>query len=128
MAFTHSIVRTYQEGGRSVTNTVNVSGNAESAFTISAAVASPDTEVLCAINYTDLKSLYIESDLDLDVETNSGSVPDDTISVKAGVAYVWTSEDGSTNPLTADVTKLFLTAAGSGTATVNIRILQDATP
>lgn len=127
MAFTHNIVRTYQEGGRTTTNTLTLSGNSESAFSLSVAVASPDTALAASIKYAGLKALMISSDLDLTIETNDGTTPDDTIEVAAGKAYYWSADDGSDNPLTADVTALYLTATGTGSANVEIRVLQDAT-
>lgn len=128
MAFTHNVVRTYQTSGGNLSNTVSQSADAEEARSLSVAVASPDTEVAISILYAGLKSIYISSSLALTVETNSSSAPDDTLSVPAGGALVWTAQDGTANPLTANVTKVFLTATGSGSSAVEIRVLQDSTP
>lgn len=52
------------------------------------------------------------------IKTNSSSVPDDTITLVAGKPLIWntTIEDtlGTTCPLTADVTGLFLTTTAIG--------------
>lgn len=62
-----------------------------------------------AVDVSDLLLWVIMSDQDLTIKTNSSSVPDDTITVKAGVPIIWDSESGAANPLTADVTDLFIT-------------------
>ena len=79
---------------------------------------------------TALKSLWISSDQDLMIETNSGSAPDDTIHVIGGNPIWWDAARGAEDPapLTADVTQIFVTNAGSTAAVLRILGLQDATP
>lgn len=128
MAFTHTLNRVYQAGGSSVSNIVSLSGDAEDARSVALTLPAADVEVNIGIAYAGLKGLYILSTIAATIKTNNSSAPDDTISVAANVAYCWTHQDGSANPLSADVTKFFITTAGTGTATMEIRVLQDATP
>jgi hypothetical protein len=63
------------------------------------------------------------------VETNSGSVPDDSFSLIDEQPIIWNSNQLGVNPVTTDVTtNLFVTNASGGAVTLQIRMLQDATP
>lgn len=130
MGFTHRFNATYQAGNEAaIGSVVEVTGESEANLSgISVAAASPDTQVILGLRAAGLKTLYILSDKDLTVETNDGTTPDDTISVKANVPYLWSLASGVTCPITVDVVDVFLTNTGTGTATVHIRALQDATP
>lgn len=130
MSFNHTVTISYQAGHEaSVGASLDLTGESEVNLSgVSVPVASPDTEVICGLRYSGLKSLFILSTHDLSVETNDGTTPDDTITLNANVPYLWLDATDDANPLTADVTSLFLTATGTGTATVPLRALQDATP
>lgn len=130
MAFTHYLNRVYQTSGGSVSNIATLSGDAEDARSVALTLPATDVEVVLGIEYAGLKGLYILSTIAATINTNdvAGGSPDDTIAVAANVAYCWTHQDGSANPLSADVTKLYITTVGTGTATMEIRVLQDATP
>lgn len=91
---------------------------------------STDLEVLCAIDFSALKLLYIEVDGVLTIETNSGDAADDTITMGGDdeEVYLWTEEDLDTVKITADTTKLFLTNASGATVRFRLVALQDITP
>jgi len=60
------------------------------------------------------------------VETNNGTTPGNTLTLVDGVEQVWiTGMPTAANPLTVDVTALYIT--NTGTATLNIRSLIDPT-
>ena len=79
--------------------------------------------------YTRLKMLYIKSDQDLTLETNStNAVGGDTIAVKEAGPYLWVSSDGTTNPLTTSVTTTYWTNATAEDAAVFMSVLYDSSP
>ena len=92
-------------------------------------VPGPSTDMLVAtvIDVSQLKSILLLSDRDLTIETNSASVPDDTIALKAGVPYIWNTNSYDACLLTADVTALYVTLVGVVAATLKIRGLIDPT-
>lgn len=75
-----------------------------------------------------LASVYILSDQDLTLKTNSTGSPDDTIILTANKPVIWYAGCGWTNPLTVDVTKFYLTNGGGTSATFRARFLYDSTP
>ena len=115
----------FGHSGASVTinDQVNKSGSTatESSFT----VAGSTTDQQQAIDFVkaNLQLIYIKSDQDLTLETNSSSAPADTITITAGIPYVWVAGSGITNPFAGNVTTTYWTNAGASLATVYVRVL-----
>lgn len=74
-----------------------------------------------------LRSIFIVSDQDVILETNSPSAPSNTINLKANVPLFWQSTTPYfANPFTVDVTSLyFTTGAIAAAANINARALVD---
>lgn len=135
---THTIHRSYQMGNAaSVGPSISLTYDGEAhAGPVTVTFAAPDVQVDIGIPFATLKALFIfsDSDTNLTIETNSATVLDDVILISANAkSYCWTYNDGGPdtampNPLSADVTKLFFTKATSGSCTVEVFALYDATP
>lgn len=87
-----------------------------------------DDEIIVAIDVSAVKAFYLVSDQPVTFETNSGSAADNTISLLAGVPYVWTEDSYDSFLLDTDVTSVFITNASGSTATIYLKALMDATP
>lgn len=130
MAFTHTVVKSVTTG------TGNLQPASAQTYTgthlaeVDESIADGQTDKLLniAFTYADLQSFYLLSDQDVTVETNSGSAADDTLTVAANVPYEWQADSPHANPFTADVAALYVTNASGSTATIKIRVLNDATP
>jgi hypothetical protein len=85
-------------------------------------------EVVLAIDFSQLKAIFISSDRAVLIETNDGTTPDDTITLAANVPYIWQVGSASACLITEDVTKVFVTNASGADANLRFRVLQDATP
>lgn len=98
----------------------------------SVSVANGQTDKAMSIGGLDisqLKAIWIDSNQDVLLETNSSSSPTDSINLKANVPYIWM--EGSPAPLllTADVpSTIYCTNASGAEATIRLRAVQDATP
>jgi len=79
------------------------------------------------IDVSQLKAIYILSDQNITLETNSGSAPADTLNLLANVPYVWHTGSYFTNLLTTDVTASYWTNASGSVANVNIELVVDPT-
>lgn len=130
MSFTHTLKTIFSSSGAaSVQGQVATVADAEDNRDIVVPPSTSNFAVALTLAFASLKSLFILSDQDVLLETNSGSAPDDTISLKAGVPFTWVASGGAANPFDANITSLFLTNLHATlSATVKIRIAQDATP
>lgn len=127
MAITHTRTNTYKDASSNVLGTAESisTGVRENNIDI-ALVIGTDVSVPYTATRANILSLCLLSDVDLTLETNSGSSPQETISLKAGVAKTWTlaGEGLAACPFSGNVTGLFATNAAA--ANLKVRTLLTA--
>ncbi len=129
MSVSHIHTRTVTgPAGAPYSLSTTVSGSAEVNVNETIPGAATDLQLTCPIDVSSLKSLMIKCDRAIQIETNSGSAPDDVIHVAANNMISWDSLNGQDCPLTVDVTSIFVTLASGASATLVICTVQDATP
>lgn len=125
----HAIALNWTRSGESITKSVTVTADGEHNVDVTVNAATTDKQVDIALDVSEIQSLYISSDKDITIETNAvNAAGGNTLTVGADEPMVWYAGCGLTNPLTADVTVMYITNAGASAATVKIRILEDVTP
>jgi hypothetical protein len=130
MSYTHSWDLTFSRGDASISSTSeDVTGSLEANIDETIGLNASDLLINIAIDVSALKSLFILCSKAATINTNdlAGGSPDDTIVLTAGVPFRWTSTSPFANPLTVDVTKIYVTSSGAA-GTMQIYTLQDATP
>jgi len=115
-------------GGESIARNKTYSASSRVTLDETVADGQTDKQVTVALDVSAVKAFYIVSDQSVTLETNSGSAPDDTISLVAGVPYWWSTDSYDTFQLGTDVTAFFFTNASGATATIKMEAIQDATP
>lgn len=81
--------------------------------------ATNDQLMALTLDVSQMKVLYLHSDVDCTLETNSSSAAAVTLALVAGQPVVWSSTNGQANPFsTVDVTALYVSAAAAGTLTL----------
>ncbi len=128
MSFTHTYTETWAGAGRTVQAEKSFTAASQTSLKETIADSVTDQEHMIAIDFSALVSIWIKSDKDITLETNSATVPDDTINLKADVPYSWNTSKVDALKLTADVTSIFVTNSSGATATLEIEVLQDPTP
>ena len=128
MAFSHTLYQQLSVSGRQIAKTTSKSGGASSSLSETIPDSSTDLEVAFSLDVSACVSFYMVSDQDLTIETNDGSSPDDTISLTAGVPYIWHSDSVDAFQLGTDVTSLFVTNASGSDALLQVEALTDPTP
>lgn len=129
MAIIHESTISLLQGGVTLSQTVKSSGTAETNIDESIPDASTDLEVTLSLDRSALVSLYIEADQNMTIETNSATIPDDTLTLVANEPILWTTNSVHANPITVDITaNIFVTQSSGSAATLKIRALTDATP
>lgn len=113
--------------GDSLSSTISPTGGAE--VNISEAMTDPSDQLIAfVLDVSQCKALYILSDVDATLKTNSSGAPARTLTLKAGEAIAWVSTYDSDvpNPFgSTDVTALYYTATGA--SNLYIRCLYDPT-
>lgn len=128
MSFTHTMKKSWSGAGRTIVSDKSFTASSQTSLKETIASGVQDQNHVIAIDVTAVKSIYIHSDQDIKLETNSGSVPDDTLLLKANVPYVWNPDEIDVLKLTVDVTSIHVSNDSPNTATLEIEVLQDATP
>jgi hypothetical protein len=108
---THSITLTsYDDQSRTYSLVgTQISGNRE--IGVSQAVIAAQTNLLIPMSYlvANLKSIFILSDQNCTIKTNSSGSPQETITLVANVPFVWQYQSGVTVPFAGDVTAWYIT-------------------
>jgi hypothetical protein len=86
-----------------------------------------DLEVAAAFKVAKLLGIYLVSDQNLKLETNSGSAPGNTINLVANKPLVWHPGNYFANPFTVNVTAFFFTNTSGEDATVRMKSIIDPT-
>lgn len=120
MSFNHHIKMQYQtEAGQVVSTDTVYSDNGAPAFNDAIAASQTNKEIDIAFVRANLKSFVFWADQDLTLKTNSSGSPADTIAYKKNTRFVWSNDEYSAIPFSADVTKFYVT---TGVNVTNILI------
>jgi hypothetical protein len=130
MSFTHTVTKSVITASGVVSDvSAQYTGSGTIEIDEVVADAATDFEVVASIDVSAVQSFIVISDKAVTLETNSGSVPDDTLVLVANKAYQW--DTGSYNTfllVSADITSIFFTNASGSDANIKIRCVLDTTP
>jgi hypothetical protein len=122
--FTHKITSTYAtDEGNAVSALSTYTGTAEVGYDGTVPATTDLVEVDIAWLHANVHALLLYSSTALTIKTNNSGSPVQTLVLTAGQAIVWGTDHTEANPVTADVTKLFLSNDSANIATVKIRVL-----
>ena len=126
MAFTHKIDYTWSgDGGIAITSKSYTDTGATN-LTLDVADGITDVEVVCALDVSELASIFIVSTQDMTFEGNNNAGADYSLALKANLPYIWVTDSYDTLVFGAtNVTSFFLTNASGSTATFKLRALYD---
>lgn len=124
MSFTHQVTEKVLVGGESISKVNTLTAGSKISIDETIAIGT-DTLVALTLDVSQVKSIYILSDVAATIETNSGGSPAQTLTLVAGVPYVWYTNKYSALVFTTDITALYITNAAI--ARLQIEILVDPT-
>jgi len=128
MAITHTLTLGWARSGESISAAVAVSNDTEKNADVTLTASQANKQVALTIDVSELKALFISSDVACTVETNNSTTGDDTLTIVADQPLVWFTGCGLTNPLGTDVTTVYVTNDEATAGTCKIRALVDGTP
>jgi hypothetical protein len=125
MALEHRHSHTVRSNAGSVTAaSYTITGTHEFNLELVDKAIGTDTAQDAVWDVSQIVSLAIEADTAMTLETNSSSSPANTISLTANTPLIWDTTilatTGAANPLTTDVTSLFITNAAIGDLSIYI--------
>jgi hypothetical protein len=107
---------------------INVTCDAKTVFQESITNGSTNVEYILAIDYSQIQLISIHANYAMTVKTNSSGSPTDTVTLVAGKAQIYKASDGSGCPITADVTKIYVTNSSGSNGILTIIVGYDTTP
>ena len=90
--------------------------------------STTDQQHVFPLDVSQVKLFVALCDRDITLETNSSSVPANTLSLTANVPYVWRTGKPDSFKLTTDVTSIYATLAAGAAARLQIHAVLDSTP
>lgn len=133
MSFTHTVTHQtkYADESNQVVSLENVDAqSAGEVHNISESIADSTTDGLVAFTYdfSQGKTFLMWSTVAMTVKTNNAGSPIQTFTLVANVPIIWSAGQASAvNPITTDITALYVSNASGGAGILNIRALQDPT-
>lgn len=123
--FTHTITLGYVDDAGLVPGNVanKYTGQNKSSWSGSISASTNNQLIDLAFPITGLQSLWIWSDTNLTILTNSTTSPGQTINLVANVPLYFGSGLGVTNPITVAVTALYVTNGTVNPAKLEVRAL-----
>jgi len=127
---THTLTLNWTDGVNSIQQTVAKTASGDQKINEDIADSETDFPIAFALDVSAAEMIYILSDQDITLETNSGSEADDTLALKAGEPVHYWKGGPIANPFASevDVTGLYITNASGSTANLQMVALYDATP
>lgn len=123
MSIIHTIARSWTNGSRSIPNSIPITGGSEVNWDATVATGVTNQSQTFAMTVANMQSLYILSNTNVTLKTNSTGSPANTINLLANVPLVWQTGGYYTNLFTTDVTVIYLTNSSGQQATVRARFL-----
>lgn len=130
MALTHRIGQTYASNNGTVSSvTTSYTGDGEVVVDATIAAGATNALVNANIRVAGLKSFVFYASTACTVKTNNSTTPGNTLTIPAGGSLIWHTDASYANPLTVDVTALYVTNSNATTAAVfKMTALVDVTP
>ena len=113
-------------GGESTSQLNTLTAGLRIAISEAIAIAN-DVLVALSVDVSQVKAVYILSDQNVTLETNSSGAPTNTLALIANVPYVWYTNKYDVLKFTSDITALYVTNASAAVANLTIEILTDPT-
>ena len=125
MTFYHNVQSTVYATGLNVQTSKQYAGDVEAVIDVTVPASAVHQEIIVAIDVSAVQSILIKASNNATVKTNSSGSPADTITLDAGVPYVWNTDSYETFELGTDVTKIFVTNSAGTDMTFQLMVLSD---
>jgi hypothetical protein len=126
---THKWTNTLNRGNSpNPAQTATITGDGENVRQLTIPGATTNQQIIIAFAIAAMKSLFIKASGLCTLKTNSSGAPDDTFTLDADSGVIWHNQLSAANPITADVTTMYVTTPSGDPVDLEIYVLVDATP
>ncbi len=126
MSFSHAVTEKVTIGGVAINQVNTLTAGQKISIDETMPIAN-DTLVALSLDVSQVKSMFILSDQDVTLETNSSSAPAQSLALKANIPYIWYTNKYHSLWCTTDITALYVTNASASAASLQLEILVDPT-
>src|ERR1039458_1811896 len=110
MAFTDSTTLAYKTSSGTVSlSSIDESGSQRQNSTLTVPASTSNYHMALSVDVDQLISFLMYSSANVTVKTNSSSSPAQTLTLVAGIGLTWNNANGQSNPLTTDITGIYVT-------------------
>lgn len=122
MSIDHTItIKTASSESSSISSSYTETGTTEISIDQSFSASTTDSLVSLSFTTSNIQSIELVSTQAMTIQTNSGSTPDNTITLVANVPFQWSRTPGYfSNPFTANVTAFYITCTAAARLTGRI--------
>ena len=129
MALSQTIKVGVLGGSRSLSKNIVDSADQRISQNFTVAGSTTDQQVALSIDVSEIKSIYIQCDENITLETNAiDAAGGDTLALLANEPYLWWTGSLYTNLLATDITTSYWTNGTTNVATVDLECVVDPTP
>lgn len=118
---THTLTLGWARNSETIAGTINSAVTGEANVDPVVPATTVNQAVVIAVTIADVADVFVMSDQDVTLLTNSTGSPAETINLKAGKPVLWYTNCGWTNPFSHNITAIYLSNAGAKSANVKIR-------
>lgn len=108
--------------------TATITGDGEEVRVLTIPAATTNQQIIIAFTIAAMKSFFVKASSACTLKTNSTGSPDNTFSLDADSGIVWHNQMTSANPITVNVTTMYVTTPSGDPVTLEIYALVDTTP
>ncbi len=125
----HTLSIGFGDGASALKNSQRIDSQGYMEIDVPIGALATDTEIALVVDVSQITMFWMFCDGAVQIETNANNAAGgQTIQLGENKNFFWESGNGLTNPLTPDITKLFVTNAVNTARTLKIRYKYDATP
>jgi hypothetical protein len=105
-----------------------IEGDGENVRELTIPASTTNQQIIIAFTIAAMKSIFVKASGACTLKTNSSGSPDNTFSLDSDSGVMWHNQMSAANPITANVTTMYVTTPSGDPVDLEIYVLVDSTP
>lgn len=124
----HILTLSWTRESESITQRSTTTADGEKNIDVALTASVANKQVNLTLTVANLKSVYIQTDVEITLKTNSSGTPDQTLTIEPGTPLIWNETMASACPIEDNITAFYITNTEATAGTAKLRFLEDVTP